>query len=194
MKKIIFLLSVFTTLPFFSQVNESTNHFKTIREAMGDLNKDGLQDKVLLSMNTKDVTQPLKLQIFFLGQDRKFKSAFSSTEVFDPQYPDGKYGGNQISDIHIENNNLIIYKEIGDVKHEETFRFNKGKFELIAVSKIYWDGKETTVDTKIDLLTGTITEITQILGSKKAKKNRKKITVNTLPTLDNIKSYKHEFN
>lgn len=194
MKKIIFLFTIFVTLPLFSQANENTNHFKMIRDAVGDLNKDGLKDKVILSMNTKDATQPLKLQIFFLGPDRKFKSAFSSTEVFDPQYPDGKYGGNQIPDIHIENNNLIIYKEIGDVKHEQTFRFNKGKFELIAVSKIYWDGKETTVDTKIDLLTGTVTEITQILGSKKAKKNQKKITVNILPTLDNIKSYNREFN
>ncbi|MCX8523109.1 hypothetical protein OF897_04130 [Chryseobacterium formosus] len=189
MKKIIFLFTIFATLPLFSQANENTNHFKMVRDAVGDLNKDGLQDKVILSMNTKDATQPLKLQIFFLGQDRKFKSAFSSTEVFDPQYPNGKYGGNQVPDIHIENNNLIIYKEIGDVKEQQTFRFNKGKFELIAISKVKWDGKETTIDTKIDLLTGTVIEITQILGSKKAKKNQKKITVNALPTLENIRSF-----
>lgn len=191
MKKILFLLSVLTAIPIFSQENK--NHYKMVKDAMGDLNKDGLQDKVLLSMDINNTVQPLRLQIFFLGSDRKFKSVFSSTEVFDPQYPDGKYGGNQVPDIRIENNNLIIYKEIGDVKLQQTFRFNKGKFELILVSLIRWDGKETTTDKTIDLLNGTVTEITQILGSKKAKKNQKKITVNTLPTLDNIKSFNQEF-
>lgn len=191
MKKIFLLLTIFTVVPIFSQENK--NHYKMVKDAMGDLNKDGLLDKVLLSLNTNDPTQPLKLQIFFLGSDRKFKSVFSSTDVFDSQYPNGKYGGNQIPDIRIENNNLIIYKEIGDIKLEQTFRYNKGKFELIYVTKIVWDGKETTVNTKTDLILGTMTEVIQILGSKKAKKNQKKISINSLPTLDNTKSFNIEF-
>lgn len=185
MKKIIFLLSLFTAVPIFSQ--EHKNHYKMVKDAMGDLNKDGLQDKVLLSMNTNDATQPLKLQIFFLGPDRKFKSAFTSTEIFDPQE-----GGDKIPDIRIENNNLVISRENYNDKNVQTFRHNKGKFELISIYKIKVNESDT-VETTTDLLAGTHTELTKIAGSKKAKKNQKKITVNTLPTLDNIKSFKQEF-
>lgn len=192
MKKTFIFLSLFLATQIFAQQQGNKNSFTLIKQAIGDLNKDGLQDKIILSEDTSNAKRPLRLQIFFLGSDRKFKSAFSSTEVFEPQNHEGENNSNQIPDIRVENNNLVISKEINGEKKEQTFRHNKGKFELISVFKIKSD-ENATIETKTDLIAGTITEITKKTGSKKSKKNQREITVNTLPTLDNIKSFNPEF-
>ncbi|MGI9653172.1 hypothetical protein [Chryseobacterium sp. RLHN22] len=193
MKKTFILLPLFLTAHIFAQQNDNRNNFMLLKQAVGDLNRDGLQDKIILSEDTTHSSRPLRLQIFFLGSDRKFKSAFSSTEVFEFNHSDGISTDRAVPDIRVENNNLVISKDINSEKQEQTFRHNKGKFELVSVSKIKSD-ENTTVETKTDLIAGTVTETTKTKGSKKSKKNQKKITVNILPTLDNIKSFSHEFN
>ncbi|WP_435525770.1 hypothetical protein [Chryseobacterium indoltheticum] len=190
MKNTLLIFLVFASINIYSQQQNNTEHFTVrVREVMGDLNRDGLQDKVILTMDTVNTQQPLKLQIFLLQSNRKLRLEFSSKDVFNPQYPNGKYGGDQVPDILIENGNLILYCEIKDVKEYYTFRHQNGKFELIQVSKIVWDGKDTTTETKFDLVAGEKTEVSQLLGSKKAKKKKPtKITLKALPTLQNFRN------
>jgi hypothetical protein len=174
----------------YSQQQKTIEHFTVrVREEVGDLNRDGLQDKVILTMDTVDAQRPLKLQIFLLQSNRKLRLEFSSKDVFNPQYPNGKYGGDQIPSISIENGNLILYSEIQDVKQYYTFCYQNGKFELIHITKIIWDGKDTTIETKFDLIKGEKTEVNKLLGSEKTKKKKPtKIALKALPTLQNFRN------
>lgn len=189
MKNTLLIFLVFSSLNIYAQQKNNTEHFTVrVREELGDLNRDGLQDKVILTMDTVDVQQPLKLQIFLLQSNRKLRLEFSSKEVFNSQYPNGKYGGDQVPNVLIENGNLILYCEIKDVKEYYTFRYQNGKFELIQISKIVWDGKDTTTETKFDLVKGEKTEVSQLLGSEKKKKKKPtKIALKALPTLLNFR-------
>ncbi|WP_115950154.1 hypothetical protein [Chryseobacterium piscium] len=190
MKNTLLLFLIFTSMNIYSQQQKTIEHFTVrVREEVGDLNRDGLQDKVILTMDTVDAQRPLKLQIFLLQSNRKLRLEFSSKDVFNPQYPNGKYGGDQIPSISIENGNLILYSEIQDVKQYYTFRYQNGKFELIQITKIIWDGKDTTTETKFDLIKGEKTEVSKLLGSEKTKKKKPtKIALKALPTLQNFRN------
>ncbi|MDY0932773.1 hypothetical protein [Chryseobacterium sp. CFBP8996] len=190
MKNTLLLFLIFTSMNIYSQQQKTIEHFTVrVREEVGDLNRDGLQDKVILTMDTVYAQRPLKLQIFLLQSNRKLRLEFSSKDVFNPQYPNGKYGGDQIPSISIENGNLILYSEIQDVKQYYTFRYQNGKFELIHISKIIWDGKDTTTETKFDLIKGEKTEVNKLLGSEKTKKKKPtKIALKALPTLQNFRN------
>lgn len=194
MKNTLLIFLVFASINIYSQQQNNAEHFTVrVKEAMGDLNRDGLQDKVVLTMDTVNTQQPLKLQIFLLQPNRKLRLEFSSKDVFNPQYPNGKYGGDQVPSILIENGNLILYCEIKDVKEYFTFRYQNGKFELIQVSKIIWDGKDTTTETKFDLVKGEKTEASQLLGSEKKKKKKPtKIALKALPTLQNFRNTENQ--
>lgn len=195
MKNKLLIFLVLATINMYAQQQKNIEHFTVrVREEVGDLNKDGLQDKVILTMDTVDAQQPLKLQIFLLQSNRKLRLEFSSKEVFNPQYPNGKYGGDQIPSIFIEDGNLILYSEINDVKQYYTFRYQNKNFELIKISKIVWDGKDTTTETQFDLVKGEKTENSKLLGSEKTKKKKPtKIALKTLPTLQNFRNPEHQF-
>lgn len=195
MKNKLLIFLVLASMNMYAQQQKNIEHFTVrVREEVGDLNKDGLQDKVILTMDTVDAQQPLKLQIFLLQSNRKLRLEFSSKEVFNPQYPDGKYGGDQIPSIFIEDGNLILYSEINDVKQYYTFRYQNKNFELIKISKIVWDGKDTTTETQFDLVKGEKTENSKLLGSEKTKKKKPtKIALKTLPTLQNFRNPEHQF-
>lgn len=191
MKNIVLISSLLAGIFIYSQ--QKQHPFVQVREELGDLNKDGLKDKVTVSMDTVDVEQPLKLEIFFLQPNKKFKLIVSSTEIMNPQYPKGKYGGDQVPDVFIEDGYFILYYEIKDVKNQYKFLFNNGKFELINLSKIRWDGKNTTTETEFDLIKGTRTEISQLLGSDKIiKKSEKKIILKPLPTIQTLRKFDHQ--
>lgn len=195
MKNTLLIFLVLISVNIYSQQQSNTEHFTVrVREVMGDLNRDGLQDKVILTMDTVNAQQPLKLQIFLLQPNRKLRLEFSSKDVFNPQYPNGKYGGDQVPSILIENGNLTLYCEIKDVKEYYTFLYQNGKFELIQIKKIVWDGKDTTTETKFDLIKGEKTEVSQLLGSEKTKKKKPtKIALKALPTLQNFRSPENQF-
>lgn len=195
MKNKLLIFLVLASMNMYAQQQKNIEHFTVrVREEVGDLNKDGLQDKVILTMDTVDAQQPLKLQIFLLQSNRKLRLEFSSKEVFNPQYPNEKYGGDQIPSIFIEDGNLILYSEINDVKQYYTFRYQNKNFELIKISKIIWDGKDTTTETQFDLVKGEKTENSKLLGSEKTKKKKPtKIALKTLPTLQNFRDPEHQF-
>ncbi|MFP3590331.1 hypothetical protein [Chryseobacterium sp. SIMBA_038] len=191
MKNIVLISSFLAGILTYSQ--EKQHSFVQVREEFGDLNKDGLKDKVTVSMDNIDAEQPLKLEIFFLQPNKKFKLIVSSTEIMNPQYPNGKYGGDQVPDVFIEDGYFILYSEIKDVKNQYKFLFNNGKFELINLSKVRWDGKNTTTETEFNLLKGTRIEISQLLGSDKIiKKSEKKINIKPLPTIQTLRKFDNQ--
>ena len=97
MKKIIVLiLALVQTMVYAQQKKVRDNFTVPIRLEKGDLNKDGLPDKTVITMDTVDASVPLRLQIFFLQPNKKFKMVFSSTNVIEPQYVNGIHTKNTI--------------------------------------------------------------------------------------------------
>ncbi|NII82685.1 MULTISPECIES: hypothetical protein [unclassified Pedobacter] len=191
MKKIIVLILVLTQTIVYAQQKKVKDNFNVqIRLEKGDLNKDGLIDKTVIMMDTIDTAVPLRLQIFFLQPNKKFKMVFSSTDVIEPQYVNGVHTKNQIPYFFIENGFLLMNTEKNDVRLAYQFIYKKGIFQLIKVSSVVYDGKNSTTETVFNLLTGVRTETTMLLGSEKIlKKNTKKIMIRPLPTLQNLRTF-----
>lgn len=191
MKKIIVLILALTQTMVYAQQKKVKDNFNVqIRLEKGDLNKDGLIDKTVIMMDTIDAAVPLRLQIFFLQPNKKFKMVFSSTDVIEPQYVNGVHTKNQIPYFFIENGFLLMNTEKNDVRFEYKFIYKNGIFQLIKVSSVVYDGQNSTTETAFDLLTGVRTETTTLLGSEKIlKKNIKKRMIRPLPTLQNLRTF-----
>ena len=193
-------LSLYIILSFFSaQINlysqttiSKDNYNYVVKEEEGDLNNDKKDDRVVVEMDLKDETRPLRLRIILSKSNSKTsKVAVSTTKLIESQYPTekkGKVNGNPIPDFFIEDGNLQMLTDINDRKSRYTFRFKNDNFELINISRVIWDGKNTTSETEINLLTGTKTEFDQELGSDKILNKRKKqIKIATLPKIQDLK-------
>lgn len=190
----VILLSI--TISAYSQdIVVNDNYVVPIRSVIGDLNNDGLEDRVTVMMDTIGKTRPLRLQIFFTQNNGKSKLIVSSTKIIEAQYPialKGKHNGNTIPNFYIEKGNLIMECYVNDTTRH-TFRFKNGYFRLIHFLKMDWDGKETTIQTKYDLLTGNYVEEFQLLGSDEVfEKNKKKFKVKPLPKIQNFVPFETE--
>lgn len=197
MKKLLPIFLLLTGIHIYSQDKIKDSFTVKVREEEGDLNKDGLTDKVMVSMDTAASTVPLKLEIFFGQSGGKLKRVLSSANIIEPQYPSGKNGKhteNQIPNFSVEDGNLIMISDIKEGQSQHTFRYKNGNFELIHLSKSFWDGKNTTKETDFNLLTGIKTEETKALGSEKpVKKNKTVMKIQTLPKLQDFRKFGKEF-
>jgi hypothetical protein len=196
MKNILLLFFILTQITIYAQAQKVKDNFNVvIRTEEGDLNNDGLADKVFVKMDTIDKTQPLKLEIYFLEKNGKYKLKVATEKLMEAQYPNGKYGGNQIPDVTIEDGSLSLYSEIGNNHFSHIFKFKNGYFELQKISNVVWDGKNLTTETDFNLVTGQRTEITKALGSEKIiKKTSKKIQAKPLPKIDNFSAFDSKLN
>lgn len=165
-----------------------------VREEIGDLNGDGLADKVVIKMDTANITRPLQLEIFFQQKDSKYKLVTSSTKLLAPQYhKDGKYAGNVIPDLMIEDGMLNILSEHEGKKIDHCFKFQNGNFELIHYFNVIWNGKNTTTETKFDLVTGNYSVESQQLGSDEVTVlEKKKMVLKLLPKLQDFVPFENK--
>lgn len=189
MKKIFIINFLLISLFGIAQNKVAKNNFNVqAREEFGDLNGDGWEDKVVIKMDTADITRPLKLEIYFKEKNSKFKLITSSTKLLAPQYDkDGKYAGNVIPNVMIEDGTLNILTERGGNHSQHRFKFQNGNFELIYYFNVIWDGKNTTTETKFDLIKGNYSLESQQLGSDDVSVlEKKKMVVKPLPKLQNF--------
>lgn len=130
--KIIAIFSlIFVSQKNFGQVSDE-QYRNIVYDIKGDLNKDGLADKVVVRENGKDSKHPYLLEIFFKNVDGSYKKVLRSTKAVTPKFP----AGGEISDVNLENleikNGLLIFTNQlirGNYVHK--FRFQNGNFELI---------------------------------------------------------------
>jgi len=182
---ILFLL--FTGSDLYSQNTVSKDNFTFQVQEEGDLNNDKINDKIVLEMNLEDETRPLRLQIFLSQPDKKLKLVVSSTRIIESQYPihkKGEHNGNPIPDFFIEEGILKMITDINDRKSSYEFRLKQNNFELVKISRVLWDGKDTTSETEIDLIKGTKSEYDRDFSPN--KKNIRNTTLKPIKTLPKI--------
>ena len=194
-----FILTIFVLLHLDSSAQNGTIHYNfdhKIMEVSGDLNKDNLLDKVIVSQDTLNENAPYRLQVFFKEPNGQFKLMVTSTKIIEPQYPNGRDGyrtGNGFSEVTIKNGVLSVYIELLRGHFEHKFRYQNGNFELIGFSEVYSDGQGVMTTTDFNLSTGIRIEKSERYDTDKVLSNtKKKILIRPLPKLQDITPMKNE--
>lgn len=172
------------------QKQKKGNYTFLVQKEIGDLNNDKHNDLVVVEMDVEDETAPLRVQIFLSKPNKKLQLVVSSTQIIESQYPlykQGKHNGNTIPDFFIEEGTLRMLTDINGRKSCYEFRLRQNNFELVKISRVYWNGKNTTFETEIDLLAKTKIEFQQELGSDDIfNKTKKTIKVASLPEIRDL--------
>jgi hypothetical protein len=185
------IFSILFVFDSFAQSTSSADNFSyEILKVTGDLNKDSLPDKVVVSQDTLDEKFPYRLQIFFVQPNGEFKLVVASTKLIEPQYPDGKSGmrsGNGFANVTISNGVVSVNNELLRGHYEHKFRFQNGNFELIGYSYVSSDGLGEMTSIDFNLSTGIRLEKTERYDTDKIISNtKKKILVKPLPKLQDV--------
>jgi hypothetical protein len=195
----LFLLTILLLVQFssFAQTDTINDNFShKITEVTGDLNKDGLPDKVIVEQDTLNENAPYRLQVFFKDSNGQFKLVATSTKIIEPQYPDGRGGyrtGNGFSDVTIKNGVVRVNFELLRGYYEHKFRFQNGNFELIGFSKLYSDGQGISESIDFNLSTGIRIEKSVRYDTDKVVSNKtNKILIRPLPKLQDVVPMENE--
>lgn len=180
-----------TTDLYAQKDNQPKGNFTAlVQREEGDLNNDKRDDRIMLEMDVEDETRPLRVQIFLSQPNKRLQLVVSSTKIIESEYPLNKHGehnGNPIPDFFIEEGQLIMLTNINDRKSRYEFRLRQNNFELVKISRVYWNGKNTTFETEIDLLAKTKIEFEQELGLDDIFNKRKKaIKVTAVPKIQDL--------
>lgn len=195
MKKIILLTVLFIFIDTFSQTNKQKETYNfLVTEVLGDLNKDNLDDKVIVTQDTINENSPYKLQIFFAQPKGEFSLIATSTKIIAPQYPDGRDGfrsGAGFIDITINKGVLTVNSDLLRGHFEHKFRFQNKNFELIGFSYISSDGQGTIESTDFNLSTGIRIEKTERYDDDEQvpTTTKKKILIRPLPKIQDVEPF-----
>ena len=191
MKKYFLLILILSHLNVFTQISSQDYNFSyKVMEVTGDLNKDGLADKVVVTQDTLNENAPYRLQVFFKEAAGEWKLKATSVKIIEPQYPNGRDGyrtGTGFSDVTIKAGVLSINIELLRGHFEHEFKFQNGRFELIHFSFVSSDGRGVIETIDFNLTTGIRVELLERYDTDKVISNKKtKIIIKPLPTLQNV--------
>lgn len=167
----------------FCQSNFSRTEFSV----HGDLNKDGLEDLVIVKADTIDSTQPYLLEIFFQSKTKSMQQVFSSSKTLNPKFPDGPpITYSTPENIEIKKGVLIITNGLIRSTFTHKFRYQNGDFYLIGFSYGSMDpGCVKSVD--FNLSTGQFEEICRAYETNKILKKIKTVRkIRPLPKLSDF--------
>lgn len=197
-KKTILLILLLICVDAFSQVKSKKDTFTfLVSKVLGDLNKDNLEDKVIVTQDTINQNSPYKLEIFFAQPNGEFKLAATSTKIIAPQYPDGRDGyrtGDGFMDITIKKGIISVNFGLLRGHFEHKFRFQNRNFELIGFSCVSSDGHGTMYTTDFNLSTGVRIEKTESYGEddQAPTTTKKKILIRPLPKIQDVEPFENE--
>lgn len=191
MKQLLLIFLIIFQLDSFAQTDTSKLNFDhKVMEVEGDLNKDNLVDKVVVTQDTLNENAPYRLQIFFKEPNGRSRLIVTSIKIIEPQYPDGRDGyvtGNGFSGVTIQNGVLSVNFGLLRGHFEHKFRFQNGNFELIGFSEVYSDGQGVMTTTDFNLSTGIRIEKSERYDTDKILSNtKKKILIRPLPKLQDV--------
>lgn len=199
MKKLILLPLLLICVNTFSQTTSKKDTFTLlVTKVLGDLNKDNLEDKVVVTQDTINENAPYKLQIFFAQPNGQFKLIATSTKIIAPQYPDGRDGyrtGDGFLDVTIIKGMVSVNFGLLRGHFEHKFRFQNGNFELIGFSSVSSDGQGKMYTTDFNLSTGIRIEKIENYGEDDdgvSSNIKKKILLRPLPKIQDVEPYENE--
>lgn len=182
---------------FAQQKNAKLNFDYKIIEVVGDLNKDSLPDKVIVTQDTLNEKAPYKIEVFFKEPNGKLKLIVSSTKLIEAQYPDGRDGyftGTAFSEVTIIKGILSVNMELLRGHYEHKFRYQNGNFELIGFSEVFSDGQGVMTTTDFNLSTGIRIEKSERYDTDKLLSlKKKKILIRPLPKLQDIIPFENQY-
>jgi hypothetical protein len=176
---IFIILLTITNFVFAQKFNVPVSNVK------GDLNKDGLEDIVIVTQDTISQIRPYKLEIYFTQPDGKKKLIVSTIKAIEPGGDDNNY--NSFDTIAINNGVLSIDEQLLRGHYTHKFRFQNGSFELIGYSEGGSDGNDNCSYVDFNLSTGIRTEEDQSCSTDKIISSKKrKVMIRPLPKLQNF--------
>jgi len=187
-----FILTLFILFQLNTYAQTKTDKFNfdhKIIEVLGDLNKDNVTDKAIVTQDTLNENSPYRLQVFFKEPNGKFKLIATSIKVIAPEFPNGRDGYREVgfSDISIKKGVLSVNIELTRGHFEHKFRFQNGNFELIGFSQVYSDGHGIMTTIDFNLSTGIRIEKSERYDTDKILSNKKrKIMIRPLPKLQDV--------
>lgn len=195
MQKLQLILFLICYVNFSAQSSGQSATFNfTVYEVYGDLNKDGLSDKVLITQDTINDQAPYLLQIFF-NDNGKYQRPFVSTSTFiQPKFPNGKEDPRSFSslaEVMIVKGILIISSELIRGNFNYKFRFQNGAFQLIGYTEITADNGHIYF-ADFNLSTGVKLRRTETFNNKIVEKSREIQKINPLPDIKDIISYEND--
>jgi hypothetical protein len=191
MKQFLIAILIFFQADSFAQPGAVPDRFDfKVMEVEGDLNKDNLPDKVVITQDTSNENAPYRLQVFLKDPDGQLQLIVSSTRIIAPQYPDGRneYStANAFLDVTIEKDVLSVNFELMRGHYEHRFRYQNGNVELVGFSMVYSDGFGVMTITDFNLSTGNRIEKTERYDTGKLLSvSKKKILIRPLPKLQDV--------
>ena len=197
MKKLTLIILILFELNGFAQTStENYNFSHKIREVIGDLNKDNLLDKVIVTQDTLNENAPYRIQIFFNQPNGNSKLIVTSTKIIEPQYPDGKDGyktGNGFSDVTIKKGILSVNFELLRGHFEHKFRFQNGNFELIGYTEGQSNGRGEIYYVDFNLSTGIkIVKVENYETDTIVSNEKSKLIIRPLPKLQDIQPFEND--
>jgi hypothetical protein len=197
MKQLTLIVLILFGINSFAQTNtENYNFSHKIIEIAGDLNKDNLLDKVIITQDTVYENAPYRIQVFFKQANGKSKLIVTSTKIIEPQYPDGRNGyktGNGFSGVTIEKGILSVNFELLRGHFEHKFRFQNGNFELIGYTEGQSNGRGEIYYVDFNLSTGIkIVKIENYETDKIVSNKKSKLIIRPLPKLQDIQPFEND--
>ena len=192
--KLVFFLFLLLPVQLFAQNNKAQFSHK-ILEVSGDLNKDRLADKVVVTQDTIQESAPFRLQIFLAQPDGTDQLFVTTTNLIEPQYPNGRSGftsGSSLADISIKNNVLTVSFDLIRGTFTYKFRLQNDNFELIGYNEAQVNGGQIySID--FNLSTGIKIGKTGNIGSDKIISNAKrKVLIRPLPKIQDLIPFEND--
>ncbi|NOT91180.1 hypothetical protein [Ferruginibacter sp.] len=198
MKSTIYLLFIFLFNTVYGQnslLKDSFNY--EVKKVTGDLNKDKINDIVIVTQDTINDKSPYKLQIYFGQPNGELKLIITTVKAIEQQFPDGKEGyktGNGFDGIAIKKGKFSISNQLLRGNFEHQFRFQNGNFELIGFSKVSSDGQGTITSIDFNLSTGLRIETRERYDTDKVlSRSKKKVVIRPLPKLQEFTPLENEW-
>lgn len=183
------LFLILIIFPFW--VNAQERYNKTIKTMEGDLNKDGILDKIVISQNTKVDSLPYLISIYFGDKNGRFTFIAKSNKYIDPENAHINHKG-ILDDAYIKKGifNLNISWTRGMTKYK--FRFQNNYIALIGLTRsssefgtIYWDD--------FNLSTGNRESKQEDMETGEETKKVTKQLIRPLPDFAKLKPYEEEW-
>jgi hypothetical protein len=179
-----------------AQPRKTDNFSVEIKVAIGDLNKDGIDDMAVVKQDTTNETWPYRLHVYFQDQKGKYAPMVSTDDAVAPRRPGGKkplQAGNDLVDLGIANNVLTISAETPGGYYQHKFRYQHNNFELIGFSGVQSDTAGVMTITDFNMSTGArIIEQVNYRNDSLISTTEEKHLIRPLPNLRNFVPNKTE--